>query len=47
MVWRPGWDKTGLQNIPKGAHEALAPYIKQSLSFLWLKVNLEEQAKLD
>lgn len=32
-------------NIPKGAHEALAPYIKQKLKFFVAKVNLEEQAK--
>ena len=39
------WLKQNKYTIPKGAHKALAPYIKQKMKFFVAKVNLAEQAK--
>ena len=39
------WLRQNNYSIPKGASQALAPYIKQDMKFFVAKVNLEEQAK--
>ena len=39
------WLRQNKYTIPKGAHEALEPYIKQKMKFFVAKVNLEEQTK--
>ncbi len=39
------WLKLNKYNIPKGAHRALQPYIKQKMKFFVAKVNLEQQAR--
>lgn len=39
------WLRQNDYSIPKGASQALAPYIKQNMKFFIAKVNLEEQAK--
>ena len=39
------WLRQNKYTIPKGAHKALAPYIKQKLKFFVAKVNLKKQAK--
>ena len=39
------WLRQNKYTIPKGAHKALAPYIKQKMKFFVAKVNLEKQAK--
>lgn len=39
------WLRQNGYSIPKGAHQALAPYIKQKLKFFVAKVNLKEQIK--
>lgn len=39
------WLLANNYKIPKGASEALAPYIKQKMKFFVAKVNLKEQAK--
>ena len=39
------WLRQNNYSIPKGASQALAPYIKQKLKFFVAKVNLKKQAK--
>ena len=39
------WLRQNNYSIPKGASQALAPYIKQKMKFFVAKVNLEEQTK--
>ena len=39
------WLRINKYKIPKGAHRALEPYIKQKMKFFVAKVNLEEQNK--
>jgi len=39
------WLRRNKYKIPKGAHQALAPYIKQGMKFFVAKVNLKEQAR--
>ena len=39
------WLRQNGYSIPKGASQALAPYIKQKMKFFVAKVNLKEQAK--
>lgn len=39
------WLKLNKYNIPKGAHKALAPYIKQKMKFFVAKVNIDKQSK--
>ena len=39
------WLRMNNYTIPKGAHRALEPYIKQNLKFFVAKVNIKEQAK--
>lgn len=40
------WLRENGYSIPKGANQALAPYIKQEMKFFVAKVNLEEQNKM-
>ncbi|MDE0518966.1 MAG: DUF2330 domain-containing protein, partial [Bdellovibrionales bacterium] len=39
------WLRQNKYNIPKGAHKALAPYIKQKMKFFVAKVNIKKQSK--